>query len=513
MNEWYQDPENGQETPTSPDPEAPQSEPTPAPSWQSPQSEPTPAPSWQSPQSDPAPAPSWQSPQSEPTPAPSWQSPQSEPQPQPRAPYTPPYGSPRAPQYTCNGYAPVPPTPQPPKKSGGSRVAIALLAVLCCVSLLLTSVLAIKLFTMDDDTPDSKPSASQQQPSADHEDEDQTVNENGPTLQITDAEAINDGGLATSEIVKRNVDATVVLTMYTKTSNSFYGYYYGEESDSLTEAGGASGIVMSADGYIITNSHCVYDEETQTKYDRIDVTMYDGRVFEGAKIVGFDPTTDLAVIKVDATDLTPAQFGDSSALSLGDRVVTLGNSGGLAWTVSQGILSGQARDVYEDTGYAIKCLQVDAIINPGSSGGPLINAYGQVVGVNSAKIVMSGYEGLGFSIPINEAKAVIDDLIKYGYVTGRVSLGIMGRTITSIGYEGFMIESIGEESALVGTKAKAGDIITHVNGKRVTDYAEMRAELTSHKVGESVTLTLLRLDRQTRTTIDFDVTVTLQESR
>ncbi len=517
MNEWYQDPENGQETttpaePTSPEPEAPSAEPTPEPSWQAPSSEPTPAPSWQAPSSEPTPAPSWQAPSSEPTPAPSWQAPSNGPTPQPRAPYTPPYGSPRAPQYN-HGYTPAPPTPQPPKKSGGSRVAIVLLAVLCCVSLLLTSVMAIKLFTMDDEAPASKPSTSEQQSSADKDEDNGVVNENGPTLQITDAEAISDGGLATSEIVKRNVDATVVLTMYTKTSNSFYGYYYGEESDSLTEAGGASGIVMSADGYIITNSHCVYDEESQTKYDRIDVTMYDGRVFEGAKIVGYDPTTDLAVIKVDATDLTPAQFGDSSALSLGDRVITLGNSGGLAWTVSQGILSGQARDVYEDTGYAIKCLQVDAIINPGSSGGPLINAYGQVVGVNSAKIVMSGYEGLGFSIPINEAKAVIDDLIKYGYVTGRVSLGIMGRTITSIGYEGFMIESIGEESALVGTKAKAGDIITHVNGKRVTDYAEMRAELTSHEVGETVTLTLLRLDRQTRTTIDFDVTVTLQESR
>ena len=487
MNEWYQEPENGQEPPaetaepTSPETSATQNEPTPTSAWQSPQNEPTPTPSWQSQQ--------------------------------PRASYTPPYGSPRTPQYN-HGYSPVPPVSQPPKKSGGSRVVIALLAVLCCVSLLLTGVLAIKLFTMDEDNaPDSKPGTTQQQPSTEEKEEDREINENGPTLQITDAEAINDGGLATSEIVKRNVDATVVLTMYTKTSNSFYGYYYGEESGNLTEAGGASGIVLSADGYIITNSHCVYDEETQTKYDRIDVTLYDGRVFEDAKIIGYGPTTDLAVIKIEATDLTPAQFGDSSALSLGDRVITLGNSGGLAWTVSQGILSGQARDVYEDTGYAIKCLQVDAIINPGSSGGPLINAYGQVVGVNSAKIVMSGYEGLGFSIPINEAKEVIDDLIKYGYVTGRVSLGIMGRTITSIGYEGFMIESIGEESSLIGTKAKAGDIITHVNGKRVTDYAEMRAELTSHKVGETVTLTMLRLDRQTRTTIDFDVTVTLQESR
>ncbi len=501
MSEWYQDPEREQEVQPAED----HTEPTPAPQ-EAPASQPMSEP--ESPVT-----PSWQSPASAEPAAPA---PERPPEP-PRStfaaqqPSYPPYGAPRSPYYG-GGYAPVPPQP-PKKKAGGSHVAIALLAVLCCVSLLLTGVLAIRLARIDEGTPSEKPSSSQQQPSVSGDDDDREINENGPTLQITDAEAINDGGLATSEIVKRNLDATVVLTMYTKTSNSFYGYYYGGESDSLTEAGGASGIVLSSDGYIITNSHCVYDEETQTKYDRIDVTLYDGRVFEGAEVIGYDPTTDLAVIKVDATDLTPAEFGDSSALSLGDRVVTLGNSGGLAWTVSQGILSGQARDVYEDTGYAIKCLQVDAIINPGSSGGPLINAYGQVVGVNSAKIVMSGYEGLGFSIPINEAKSVIDDLIKYGYVTGRVSLGIMGRTVTSIGYEGFMIESINEGSALIGTRAQAGDIITHVDGKRVTDYAEMRAELTSHEVGDTITLTLLRLDRQTRTTIDFDITVTLQESR
>lgn len=508
MSEWYQDREQEQElspveentesTPVTEDVPAPQEEPAPQPvsapvsSWQSPAPQEPSAPA-----EDVPPAP-------QPTPPRSAFSAQ-------QPPY-PPYGAPRSPYY--GGYPPVQPQSQPPKKKiSGSHIAIALLAILCCVSMLLTGALAVKLLGTEESSSGKQPDSSQQTPSAGDDENDREVNENGPTLQITDAEAINDGGLATSEIVRRNLDATVVLTMYTKTSNSFYGYYYGEESDSLTEAGGASGIVLSADGYIITNSHCVYDEETQQEYDRIDVTLYDGRVFEGAEIIGYDPTTDLAVIKIDATDLTPAEFGDSSALSLGDRVITLGNSGGLAWTVSQGILSGQARDVYEDTGYAIKCLQVDAIINPGSSGGPLINAYGQVVGVNSAKIVLTGYEGLGFSIPINEAKAVIDDLIKYGYVTGRVSLGIMGRTITSIGYEGFMIESINTDSALAGTKAQAGDIITHVDGKRVTDYAEMRAELTSHEVGDTITLTLLRLDRQTRTTTEFNISVVLQESR
>lgn len=410
---------------------------------------------------------------------------------------------------------PIPPAPQqtpPPKKKKGNA-AVVILSVLCGVSLLICTVLGVMMVTGDSnqtDRDDSSPSASS--PAGEgHEDE--IINENGPTLEISDATDVDDGGLSTAEIVARNLDATVVLTMYDQ-SSSGYNYYGGMGTDGeLVQAGEASGIIMSEDGYIITNSHCVYDEEYGEEYDRIDVGLYDGRVYEDAQIIGYDPTTDLAVIKIDETNLSVAEFGDSSALALGDRVITLGNSGGLQWSVSQGVLSGQARDVYEDTGYAIKCLQVDAVINPGSSGGPLLNAYGQVVGVNSAKIVLTGYEGLGFSIPINEAKEVIDDLVKYGYVTGRVALGITGRTITSVGYEGFMIESIEHGSALSDTNARQGDIITHVDGVRVMDYAQMRTELTSHEVGDTVTLTLIRLNQQTRQVSEFDITVVLQESR
>lgn len=479
MSEWFNDPSSTGETPEAPA------------SSESPATPATPA--------DPQPTPQ---PVSKPTPPPT---PQPRPVQPPYQPYTAsPYGQPRS-------YG-TPPAPVPPKKSSGATVLIAILAVLCSVSLVICGVLAVLLVTKDLDSDNTDGSPNSGYAGDNTEDDEREGNPNGPTLEISDIDEASDGGLTTREIVQKNLDATVVLTMYTKSS---YGGYFGFDlgSSDLTQAGGASGIIMSEDGYIITNSHCVYNEESGAEFDRIDVTLYDGTVYEGAEIVGYDPTTDLAVIKIDKTGLTAAEFGDSSALQLGDRVVTLGNSGGLQWSVSQGVLSGQARDVYEDTGYAIKCLQVDAIINPGSSGGPLINAYGQVVGVNSAKIVLTGYEGLGFSIPINEAKDVIDDLIKYGYVTGRVSLGIMGRTVTSIGYEGFIIESINKDSTLVGTKAAVGDIITHVNGVRVTSYEEMRTELTSYEVGDTITLTLLRLDRNSRNTTDFDVTVTLQESR
>ncbi len=407
---------------------------------------------------------------------------------------------------------PVPPHQPNEKRSGkgrGVKVLIVVLAVLCCASLITSGVLAVQMFALGSSqqtqiSTDSPSDTDEKTPGS-------SVNENAPSLEINGVADADDGGLTTREIVANNLDSTVVLTMYQKQSMSYYGYNIGNSGDSLTRVGQASGIVMSEDGYIITNSHCVYDEDNSTEYARIDVTMYDGAQYQ-ATIIGYDPTTDLAVIKVDAAGLKAAEFGDSSAVALGDRVITLGNSGGLQWSASQGILSGQARDVYEDTGYSIKCLQVDAIINPGSSGGPLLNVYGQVIGINSAKIVLTGYEGLGFSIPINEAKAIIDDLIKYGYATGRVSLGIAGRTVTSIGYEGFIIDSISNGSSLEGTTAKVGDIITHVDGVRVTDYATMRTELTKHGVGDNVTLTLLRLDNQSRTTESFDVTVKLGES-
>ncbi len=413
------------------------------------------------------------------------------------------------------GYQPSPPS-QPPKKKKKTSpvtVVIAVLAVLCCVSLIVTCVLAARLFSTSGK--DVGPNDDSSEPTQQYEPANPTrePNENGPSLEINGDE-VDDGGLTTREIVANNLDSTVVLTTYSRQQMNFYGFGFGGDTgeDSLVKSSESSGIVLSEDGYIITNSHCVFDEDSQLEYARIDVTMYDGTVYENAEIVGYDTTTDLAVIRVNADDLQPAVFGDSSAVALGDRVVTLGNSGGLHWSASQGILSGQARDVYEDTGYAIKCLQVDAVINPGSSGGPLLNIQGQVIGINSAKIVIQGYEGLGFSIPINEAKAVIDDLVKYGYVTGRVSLGITGRTVTSIGYEGFMIQTISSDSCLVGTEAQKGDIITHVDGVRVNDYAEMRSELTSLKVGDTVTLTLLRIDNRTNTTETLEVTVQLGES-
>ncbi len=396
---------------------------------------------------------------------------------------------------------PQPPTPPPPPRKNYAAVWIAVLGTLCALCLLIPSVMLLgktMLAGQNGTAQTTKPQSSPTVPTGDR-------NTTAPDI-VTNEPAKE--GLYDRDIVSGNLNSTVIIRMYMTASSGYFAS--GEEE---MQAGEATGIVWTADGYIITNAHCVYSEEYGRVFTRIEVELYDGTVFSAATVVGYDTTTDLAVIRVDSKNLTPAQFGDSNALQLGDRVLALGNNSGLGWTVTGGMVSGLARDVYEETNYAIKCLQVDAVINPGNSGGPLLNSSGQVVGINSAKIVAEGYEGLGFSIPINEAKKILQDLVSYGYVKGRVMLGIEGYTFdTYRGYEGFYISVIGKGSCFEGTAAEVGDIITHINDVRVKSYAEMREQLTSYAVGDTVTVTLMRIRRNNPTVETVTVSITLMES-
>lgn len=415
---------------------------------------------------------------------------------EPGEPTEPPVQPPHTP-YSSYGWQQAPYTP-PPKKKGNGGV-VALISVICVLVIIALSVLLALAYRGKNTTVGGNNATTTT-----------TTQGNVPTLDISELDE-DAQGLTSREIISRNLDSTVLLTIYTKTSTGS-GLPFGQSgTEKEVQAGSASGIVMSEDGYIITNWHCVIDEDTNEPYARVDVTMYDGTVYERATVVGADPSTDLAVIKVDAAGLQAAEFGDSTQLQLGDRVVALGNAGGLGFSATQGILSGLARDVYEDTGYAIKCFQVDAAINPGNSGGPLFNAAGQVIAVNSAKIVADGYEGLGFAIPINEAKEIIDELIENGYVTGRVSLGITGQTYSDAYYEGFLIYSINEDSPLRQTDARKGDLITAVNGTKVTNYATLRSALAQNEVGDTVTLTLLRASN--RNVQSYEVSVVLTEAK
>ena len=286
---------------------------------------------------------------------------------------------------------------------------------------------------------------------------------------------------------------------------------------STSASGAASGIVLSEDGYIITNRHCVINEDVspERQFSRIDVTMYDGTVYENAEIVGTDSYTDLAVIKVDAAGLQPAEFGDSTALNLGDRVVALGNPGGLGWTPTQGIISGLTRDVYEDTGYAIKCLQTDAAINPGNSGGALINKYGQVVGITSAKLSGNAFgsatvEGMGFAIPINTAKDIVDELIQNGYVSGRPSIGITGQNVESADgkVSGVQVYSIDSRAKAASEGLQVGDVITAVDGTPTPDMDKVNELKQDKKAGDKLTLSVYRIS----TGKTLNITITLTDS-
>lgn len=446
----------------------------------------------------------------------SWQTPPTPPTPHYYAPPTdfpPPHQEARPPQqsdeyrpqggYHPYGYHayPTPPEQKPPKKKRGTSLLIGSLCVICSACIVTLSVLLVLSLNGRLPSSSGRPAASALSGTAQSLPSNvQSGSSEAPKFTIEDA--TDENALSTMEIVERNNECTPFLTMYTYSQRNGY-----------TKAGGASGIVWKENGYIITNAHCVYDEDSDSTFARIDVEMYDGTVYENATIIGYDVSTDLAVIKVDATGLKTATFGDSSDLRVGSRIITLGHPAGLKWTVTEGIVSGLNRDVYDDTGFSLKCLQIDAVINPGNSGGPLFNVYGQVVGINSAKIVMSGYEAIGFSIPINEAADIIESLAEHGYVSGRVSLGIMGQDITSYNYEGFQIYSFEDETAFAGTEAKVGDIITHIDGQRVMSRDELRVQLLKYEVGDSVQVSLLRIDNRSREVITFDVTIKLVEYR
>ena len=325
------------------------------------------------------------------------------------------------------------------------------------------------------------------------------VNEDAPTLRL---ETIDDkllSPLSAKEIAKKVKPSVVGVVTYTVAEGK------------VRVIGQGSGIIMTGDGYIITNAHVVGNSrDYQVRVVTWKETEYDGVV------VGYDNKTDLAVIKVDATGLTPAEFGDSDTLEVGDPVVAIGNPGGLtfAGSVTDGIVSALDRMVV-NVSSAIKLIQTNAAINPGNSGGALVNEYGRVVGINSAKLVDTSYEGMGFSIPIKQAKKVIDDLLKHGVVTNRVRIGISCAAVQKLSASlygiplGLQIAEIPADSSLIGTTVQVNDIITHVDGVKVNELAELYGELEKHAVGDQVTLTIFHMKTETSPERTFQVEITL----
>lgn len=274
-------------------------------------------------------------------------------------------------------------------------------------------------------------------------------------------------------------------------------------------ASSGSGIILTTDGYILTNAHVIDDA------NRLAVELYDGSE-EKATVIGMDKKSDLAVIKINRDDLTPAEIGTSSDLVIGEEVALAGAGGGFANTVTYGYVTGLDREI--DTDYinssTIRCIQTDVALNPGNSGGALVNMYGQVVGVAVALMNHEKYENIGFSIAIDDAVPIAEELMAKGYVSTRARVGV---TFVSVGDDfaqsykveaGLCVMEIDPTCDVANAGLEPYDIITHIDSVRVYGTAEILEVLAGKIPGDKVTLTIFRKDI-TGDPIKFDVSIEL----
>ena len=292
--------------------------------------------------------------------------------------------------------------------------------------------------------------------------------------------------LTIAQIADKAADSVVEIRVTIKRRG--YGFY-----GSYTTEGAGSGVILSSDGYIITNNHVIEDAES------ITVRTTDGTEY-AASLIGTDEKSDIAVIKVDASGLKPAEIGDSSLLHVGDTAVVIGNPlGTLGGTVTNGIISALDRQLTINN-QAMTLLQTNAAINSGNSGGGLFNGQGQLIGIVNAKdsgTTSSGtlIEGLGFAIPINEAMDIASQLMESGHVTDRATLGV---SLTTVPYDyrgtkaGLYINSVFEGSGAEEAGLKAEDRIIAADGQEITQYADLSYILQKKKIGDTITITVER---------------------
>ena len=261
-----------------------------------------------------------------------------------------------------------------------------------------------------------------------------------------------------------------------------------------------TGVILSENGYIVTNAHVVENAVSVT------IQLTDNRQFY-AEIVGSDEISDLAVLRIETADLIPAQFGDSGSLRVGDTVVAIGDPLGVEFrgTYTNGIVSAINRDV-ELNGRTMTLIQTNAALNSGNSGGPLINCYGQVIGINTMKIGAftdsAGVEGLGFAIPSATVKDVVEQLVNQGYVSGRPTLGIKGEALSSFYQHYYRLPAgvyithveYGSDAYRVGIEE--GDLLLSIGGTRVASYDEMRSAILAYEVGDTVEVVVYRGGQQ-----------------
>ena len=376
------------------------------------------------------------------------------------------------------------PVPQPPKKKGltaGKTVAIAL-----CCSLLGGIAGGVGAFTLANRSPAEAEAQTSQFL--------QGIRENSviETVDVPTGTA-----MTPAQVYAANVGSTVGIT--TSITTNFWGYQ-------TTSAASGSGFILSSDGYILTNFHVIADSSA------ITVTCYDGASYD-ARLVGFDESNDIAVLKVDAENLPPVILGSSDNMNVGDSVLAIGNPlGELTFSLTAGAVSALDRQVTMSNGATMNLIQTDCAINSGNSGGALFNLYGEVVGITNAKYSSSSaseasIDNIGFAIPINSVRSIVESIIEKGYI----SKPYIGVSVSDVSAQtqlygipaGAAVQSVAEGGPAAAAGLQAGDIITRLNGTDITGSTQLVERIGAATVGETLILTVYRQGQ----TMEITVTV------
>lgn len=300
-----------------------------------------------------------------------------------------------------------------------------------------------------------------------------------------DSDKYADSGMPTADVVERTADSVVEIVTESVQTGSFAQQYI--------QSGAGSGVIIDREGYIVTNHHVIEGAR------KITVTLKNGESYD-AKLIGSDSKKDLALIQIEAENLTAAVFGDSDKLRVGQRTIAIGNPlGQLGGSVTEGILSALDRELAVD-GQTMNLLQTDTAINPGNSGGGLFDANATLIGIVVAKSSGSEVEGLGFAVPVNDVVDVVSDLMQYGYVRGRVSVGMEFLDVTSVSMAwmyglsdtGCYVYSVSSGSAAASSGIKSGDLVLAVDGKQISTSEDIEAVIEGKTVGDEVEFTIKR---------------------
>ena len=396
-----------------------------------------------------------------------------------------------APSYTAPSYnTPTPPSPpvndkpkkeKKPKKYGAGIIFIA--ALLAAIIGAGGGVFGV-FFAQNNIFTDSNTALTSSNQN--------TVSAPQNVTNITVDETVN----SSIEAVAKKAGPSIIGIRTTAAVTNFFG-------GSTEATGEGSGIIYTTDGYIITNYH-VIESAVESSNSKVEVFLADDtETAIEATVIGYNIASDLAVVKIEKTGLPAIEFADSDKLSVGQYAIAIGNPGGLEFigSVSSGVISGLNRSVTVGTGNAMSLIQTDAAINPGNSGGALVDIKGMLIGVNSVKLVSTGYEGMGFAIPSNTVKEICNNIIDKQndptpYIGIQISQNYTADELIALGYPaGAVVVSVVEGGPAYESKIQRGDIITEFNGVTVKNYTELENAIAQCKPGDSVTVKIFRAGR------------------